>query len=351
MCVGICFGSLASLMTFAALNEHHRRSSLANGHKVVVMLASNVEGGVMEVKGAREWEIERNSIQNKEQYTKRWGFEFETVNMMTQRRYSQEWREGWEKVDLIRETMRKYPDAVWSVLRTPFFVCRWLIHSRFWWLDLNTWIMEPSYSLQDHIFNRLDAISYRDVNAYPSLEHGPPPANTYFDEVALAPNGDRDISSIDLILSQDCGSLNLGSFLIRRSTWTDRLLDIWWDPVLYEQNYMEWQHKEQDALGHLYDHHPWIRARVAFVPQRYINSFPPGACGDSIDPAIHYQEKDRDFVVNMANCQSGRDCLGEMDQFRESSDRLNGVVQKRCMNKVKQFFRKMFGIKEQPRQA
>ena len=205
-------------MTFAALNEHHRRSSLANGHKVVVMLASNVEGGVMEVKGAREWEIERNSIQNKEQYTKRWGYEFETVNMMTQRRYSQEWREGWEKVDLIRETMRKYPDAVWSVLRTPFFVCRWLIHSRFWWLDLNTWIMEPSYSLQDHIFNRLDAISYRDVNAYPSLEHGPPPANTYFDEVALAPNGDRDISSIDLILSQDCGSLNLGSFLIRRST-------------------------------------------------------------------------------------------------------------------------------------
>ena len=108
-------------MTFAALNEHHRRSSLANGHKVVVMLASNVEGGVMEVKGAREWEIERNSIQNKEQYTKRWGYEFETVNMMTQRRYSQEWREGWEKVDLIRETMRKYPDVEWSVLRTPFF--------------------------------------------------------------------------------------------------------------------------------------------------------------------------------------------------------------------------------------
>ena len=116
--------------------------------------------------------------------------------------------------------------------------------------------MEPSYSLQDHIFSRLDTISYRGVNAYTSLEHGPPPANTYLDKIALAPNGDRDTSSIDLILSQDCGGSNLGSFLIRRSTWTDRLLDIWWDPVLYEQNYMEWQHKEQDALGYLYDHHP-----------------------------------------------------------------------------------------------
>ena len=121
MCVGIYFGSSISLTTFAALNEHHRRSSLGSGRKVVVMLASNVEGGVMEVKGAREWEIERNSIQNKEQYTMRWGYELETVNMMTQRRYSQEWREGWEKVDLIRETMRKYPDVEWSVLRTPFF--------------------------------------------------------------------------------------------------------------------------------------------------------------------------------------------------------------------------------------
>lgn len=67
----------------------------------------------MEWKGAREWAIERNSIWNKQEYTKRWGYDLELVNMLAQKRYSHEWRESWEKVDLIRDTMRKYPEAEW----------------------------------------------------------------------------------------------------------------------------------------------------------------------------------------------------------------------------------------------
>lgn len=130
-----------SLTTFAAMIEHHRRSSLGSG-KFVVMLASNLEGGVMEVKSAREWELERKSIENKEQYTKQWGYELETVNMMTQRRYSQEWREGWEKVDLIRETMRKHPDAEWSVLRNSlcsFAVDQFVLGSGGWISTHGSW--------------------------------------------------------------------------------------------------------------------------------------------------------------------------------------------------------------------
>jgi mannan polymerase II complex MNN10 subunit len=69
----------------------------------------------MEWKGAREWAIERNSIWNKKEYAKQWGYELEIVNMLAKKRYSHEWRESWEKVDIIREAMRKYPNAEWLV--------------------------------------------------------------------------------------------------------------------------------------------------------------------------------------------------------------------------------------------
>lgn len=87
---------------------------------------------------------------------------------------------------------------------------------------------------------------------------------------------------------------------------------------------MEWEHKEQDALEYMYSNQPWIRPHVAFIHQRKVNSFPPGACGDKgDDPKIHYQERDRDFLVNMAGCEWGRDCWGEMYSYRQLSNRLN----------------------------
>jgi mannan polymerase II complex MNN10 subunit len=87
---------------------------------------------------------------------------------------------------------------------------------------------------------------------------------------------------------------------------------------------MEWEHKEQDALEFLYIHQPWIRPHTAFIQQRKINSFPPGACSENGNNAhIHYNEKERDFVVNMAGCEWGRDCWGEMYNYRELSNYLN----------------------------
>jgi mannan polymerase II complex MNN10 subunit len=35
--------------------------------------------------------------------------------MSTKKRYAHEWRESWEKVDTIRNAMRKYPRAEWYV--------------------------------------------------------------------------------------------------------------------------------------------------------------------------------------------------------------------------------------------
>ena len=198
------------------------------------------------------------------------------------------------------------------------------IFLRFWWLDLNTFIMEPSYPLQKHVFNDIVGNTYRDINLYNPLNISHPFQSPHLDPVARSPNGNGRAESIDLILPQDCGGFNLGSFFIHRSIFTDRLLDIWWDPVGYEQKHMEWEHKEQDAMEHLYINQPWIRPHTAFIPQRKINSFPMGACGENgEDSRIHYSERDRDFVVNMAGCEWGRDCWGEMYNFRELSNRLN----------------------------
>ncbi|KAI0482990.1 glycosyltransferase family 34 protein [Xylariaceae sp. FL0804] len=290
------------------LSYYCRRSSwIGGGEKFVIILAANVGGGVMEWKGAREWAIERDSVKNKRKYTDRWGYDLEIVDMSTKKRYAHEWRESWEKVDSLRNTFRKYPKAEWI-----------------WWLDLNTFVMEPSYSLQGHLFDNLGEHVYRDINEFNPLNISHPFTDEYLDKDSLSAVGDGDVDSVNLMLSQDCSGFNLGSFFVKRSAWTDRLLDIWWDPVLYEQKHMEWEHKEQDALEQLYTTQPWVRSHTAFLPQRKINSFPTGACSDNgNDTRIHYDSDDRDFVVNMAGCEWGRDCWGEMYNFRELSYYLN----------------------------
>lgn len=206
--------------------------------------------------------------------------------------------------------------------------------------------MEYSYSLHDHIFKNLASITYRDINVYNPLNINHPPDHFFLDPRSRSPNGDGDPSSINLILSQDCSGFNLGSFFMRRSEWSDRLLDIWWDPVLYEQKHMEWEHKEQDSLEHLYAHQSWIRSGVAFLPQRRINSFPPGACGDGNDPRIHYQEHDRDFLVNMAGCEWGRDCWAELYQYRELSNWINRTHWERFKDSLSGLWKTISGSKE-----
>jgi len=201
--------------------------------------------------------------------------------------------------------------------------------------------MEPSYSLQSHVFKNLEKITYRDINEYNPLNISHPPTAPYLDFLSLSPKSDGKISSLNLILPQDCGGFNLGSFFVRRSAWIDRLFDIWWDPVLYEQKHMEWEHKEQDALEYMYRNQPWVRTITGFIHQRKINSFPLGACGEKgEDSRMHYSAKDRDFVVNMAGCEWGRDCWGEMYNFRELSNKLNRSLWEKFKGQVGGFIKK-----------
>lgn len=191
---------------------------------------------------------------------------------------------------------------------------------------MNTYVMEPSYPLQQHIFDDLEKKVYRDINEYNPLNITHPMTDIYLDSEAQSAIGDGNANSINMLLSQDCSGFNLGSFMVRRSAWTERILDMWWDPVLYEQKHMEWEHKEQDAMEQMYRSLPWVRQHVGFLPQRKINSFPPAACSDESEKTpsqFHYNTDDRDFLVNMAGCEWGRDCWSEMYYYREHSYWLN----------------------------
>ena len=105
-----------SRLTLIAIQYWWRRAPwLGGGKKFVVILAANQGGGVMEWKGPREWAIERDSVKNKRKYVAKWGYDLEIVDMSTKKRYAHEWRESWEKVDTIRNCLRKYPSAQWYV--------------------------------------------------------------------------------------------------------------------------------------------------------------------------------------------------------------------------------------------
>ncbi|WPK27066.1 hypothetical protein PUMCH_004437 [Australozyma saopauloensis] len=287
--VVVCVIIFISFFTSAPVVPHW---FLPKDPKVVIILAANEGGGVFKWKGPQEWSVERSSIANKRDYAKRHGYGLTIKDMTLKKRYSHEWRESWEKVDILKQAMRQYPNSEW-----------------FWWLDLHTYIMEPQRSLESQFLNNLDNATFR------SLEE--------FNPLAIP----EDIAYVDyskpinLVITQDCGGFNLGSFLIRKSDWTDLLLDAWWDPVMYEQMHMEWEHKEQDALETLYSRQPWIRDGVSFLPLRDINAFPPGACSDNADDQRYFYQEG-DFVINMAGCEYGRDCWAEMEHYKAISKRL-----------------------------
>lgn len=276
-----------SVLAYLILQSKHRKKSPS---KIVMILAVNEGGGVERWKTPQEWSVERSSIANKKGYAERHGYTLALKDTSLKKRYSHEWREGWEKVDILRQTMREYPDAEW-----------------FWWLDTYTFIMEPELSLESYLLDEINK------NAYRSVEH--------FNPLGIKPDIPYVTTAgqpVDMILAQDCGGFNLGSFFLRRSEWSDLLLDTWWDPVLYEQMHMVWEHKEQDCLEVLYNHQPWIRERLGFVPLKAINSFPDGACEEQKDDKRYfYNKKDRDFIVNMAGCNFGdRSCWDEYEYYR-----------------------------------
>ena len=183
------------------------------------------------------------------------------------------------------------------------------------------------YSLQDHLFHDISNRVYRDINEYNPLNISHPLTDHYLDQDALsAVEPVQEADSLNLLLTQDCAGFNLGSFLLRRSPSTSSL-DIWWDPVLYEQSTWSGSTKEQDALEQLYESHPWIRQHTGFFPDT-INAFPPGACGDESgqNNTRHHYNGNEETLSSTWPGVSGAGTAARMYHYREFSYWLNRNV-------------------------
>src|SRR5256885_817180 len=64
--------------------------------------------------------------------------------------------------------------------------------------------MEPTYSLQHHIFKHIQDVTYRDINVYNPLNITHPLTDEYLDLETRSPIGDGKADSINMLVPQDC---------------------------------------------------------------------------------------------------------------------------------------------------
>ena len=173
----------------------------------------------------------------------------------------------WNKIPILQEAWRRYPQAEWL-----------------WWLDLDIIIMTPSLDLESHI-----------------LPRGGLQRQLVLDEFLHVPGGglskmktpahmkDEDVN---FIIDSGGWGMNVGSFLMRRSEWSDWLLDMWADPLATAK---DWIFPENDGWTHLWNNHEIVRKHTGLVKQRSMNAYSPWNPNGA-----HYE--DGDLLVHFAGC-------------------------------------------------
>lgn len=293
--------------------------------KIYIILGSSPNIGIEREMSRQNWLVEKISTLNKKAYARRHNYELvfqnsanniastvrtDTLDSISghQKRYQHESREGWERFDLMRQVMRTHS------YNNPN------VEEWYWYLDLHTMIMQPERSLEEVVFSviekasrsgaflyhadNLDAIGDGDMT-WSTLAH-----RREFGRLDLDPESSKlTHKDIDLILTEDCYGISLSSFLLRRSKWSELLLDMLWEPVMYRQMHTEWSKLERNDLPHKYGFllnegnenkesyrgapsemeerncleyflstQAWLRTRTAVLPARVFNSLSNDSC-------------------------------------------------------------------------
>lgn len=173
----------------------------------------------------------------------------------------------WNKIPILRDAFDRFPKAKWI-----------------WWLDLDIIIMTPSLDLHTHILS--DEGMLRNIEFDKELGR-----------VGGGLLGTKTIASAEpddmhFLISTDNWGMNVGSFLMRRSYWSDWVLEMWADPLATKQG---WIMPENDGWVHLYRFHDIVRNHTACLNQRALNAYPSyNALGQ------HWHEGD--LLVHFAGC-------------------------------------------------
>ncbi|KKY28784.1 putative alpha-mannosyltransferase [Diplodia seriata] len=173
---------------------------------------------------------------------------------------------SWAKVPSMRHAMTAFPHSTY-----------------FFYLDINSLIVNPDISVEDHIMqkSRLEDLM---IVGLPVV----PPDSVIKTFAHLS--GDN----IDLVLTQDSDNLCQNSFILRRGDWAKFFLDSWFDPLYRSYNF---QRAEGHALEHIVQWHGTILAKLALVPQRIMNAYTRAEEGSKEGM---YQEGD--FIAAFPDC-------------------------------------------------
>jgi hypothetical protein len=128
----------------------------------------------------------------------------------------------WKKIPAIVEAFNAYPKAQWV-----FF------------LDLDAIIMSPKQNLNDLILSHAGLAKSLDFEVEWHRSDRIPLG------VWMPNQQDVKFDEIDMLVAQDQNGINAGSFFLRRSKFTQWMLDMWADPFFMRH---DWPGQEQDTL-------------------------------------------------------------------------------------------------------
>lgn len=225
--------------------------------KIYLVLGNMEKTGIERERSRQDWLIEKLSVLNKKLYAEKHHYELIYLNtddasvQAKQKRYQHETREGWEKFDLLRAVMNS------NSLGDPN-VDEW-----FWYLDMHTLIMQPEKSLDQLLFSLIEKNSVSDTLSFYSdnlvSEKNYPMSwsslsyKREYSSLDIDPETTGNFAdNIDLIVSEDCYGINLNSFFIKRSIWSELLLDLLWDPVIFRQKHVAWTKLKKKQLPNKY---------------------------------------------------------------------------------------------------
>jgi hypothetical protein len=184
-------------------------------HEIVVVTASDGKGhngGIEDILG--------KTAKNRKEYCEYHGYNYHFVNIS---KYDMgDAHPVWKKLPSIVEAFNTFPEAKWL-----FF------------LDLDAIIMSPKQELSQLV------LSHEGLKQ--SLDFGREwtgservPLGMYMPQ-----ESDTDMDNLDMLIAQDQNGVNAGSFFLRRSKYTQWLLDMWADPFFMK---MDWAGQEQETL-------------------------------------------------------------------------------------------------------
>ena len=201
--------------------------------------------------------------ENRASYAHRWGYDFMWSNMTS---YNLTYPASiyFNKIPILQDAFRRFPRAQWL-----------------WWLDLDAIITTPSLDLHSHILSPEGLRRHLVLDEY---LHGPGGGNTSWRAPATV-----DLDGVNFIIASGGWGMNVGSFFMRRSEWSDWLLEMWADPLATQQ---DWVFPENDGWTHMWRHHEIVRNHTGLVRQRALNAYSPwnpnGASFEDGDLVCHF---------------------------------------------------------------